>query len=186
MGIGIENLSHNLEMKVYNNIFYDSSGGVIFIGSNTGNIITLQFKNNIFYAVNAFPLQDEDGDITAHTNNIYYRVDGGNPVNSNGISYSSANLTSYEGTALSSDPSFQNTADFPTGFIGIYNVDRRPNTEGLNTTEDSLARDNGSSLATLYNGSINSTMRLIASWDIGAYEGGSVLPSVPTKLRLVE
>jgi hypothetical protein len=59
----------------------------------------------------------------------------------------------------------------PTGFIGVPGVDIKPNSDGLNITADSPARDAGATLDAAYDGSINSVTRPSgAGWDIGAYE----------------
>ncbi|MGR9109125.1 MAG: choice-of-anchor Q domain-containing protein, partial [Gammaproteobacteria bacterium] len=59
----------------------------------------------------------------------------------------------------------------PTGFVGQFGVDLRPNSDGLSLASGSSGIDAGVSLAGAYNGSINSLSRPQGnSWDIGAYE----------------
>jgi hypothetical protein len=114
---------------------------------------------------------DDAGNITNHSNNIYYYPGGGNIIYAAGTWYSAATLNTWEPTALIGDPSFVNSANLPTGFVGAFGVDMRPNSDGLNITAASPARDAGTALAAAYDSSINSITRPQgAGWDIGAYE----------------
>jgi len=116
-------------------------------------------------------LGDDDGDITAHSNNIYYRPGGGTLVTANGDSYTASNISSWEPTALTGDPLLKDPSDLPSGFTGTYGVDMEPDSDGLNITVGSSAKDYGISLGSAYNSSINSVTRPSGvGWDVGAYE----------------
>ena len=72
---------------------------------------------------------------------------------------------------MTDDPLLENPSDLPTGFTGAFGIDIKPNSDGLNITADSPARDGGAALDLAYNSSINSVTRpQLAGWDIGAYE----------------
>jgi hypothetical protein len=175
----------SLKLKLFNNVFYNNI--VLIEGNSASN--TIAFKNNIVYVSGMVPLSDTSGYVGGnHANNTYYRTDGGTLVHSRGSSYSAANIASYEATGLSSNPLFVNTSNRPTGFVGTYGVDRRPNTDGLSLQSDSPAKDSGADLGSSYHNSINSVTRPYgAGWDRGAYEVGSndaVAPSPPANFRI--
>jgi hypothetical protein len=175
-------------LKIYNNTIYDEG---ITIESNSATINTLEVKNNIINSTSSYiPLTDVDGDIIAHNNNIYYREGGGTLVSAPGGPYTSANLSSYENTALSSDPQLNNVSNFPTGFTGTYGVDMKPNTEGFNINSNSYAKNTADgTLGYPYNRSINSVIRPSGEgWDRGAYEFNGFEtepPAAPTGLRVL-
>ncbi|MGR9107676.1 MAG: choice-of-anchor Q domain-containing protein, partial [Gammaproteobacteria bacterium] len=77
----------------------------------------------------------------------------------------------------------------PTGFVGQFGVDLRPNSDGLSLASGSSGIDAGVSLAGAYNGSINSLSRPQGnSWDIGAYEfkiTGSLSLEPPLNVKIV-
>jgi hypothetical protein len=188
-GVGLKvenNTSDSLNLKMYNNIFFKNS--VNILSNYASNRI--EFKNNIIYDTGRTLLSDPSGYIsTNHNNNIYYRTDGGTLVNSAGSSYTPTNLASYESTGLWSNPLLLNTDDLPTGFIGTYGIDKRPNADGLSLQSNSPAKDSGASLGSPYNNSINSVSRPYgAGWDRGAYEVGvydTFSPSAPLNLRIM-
>ncbi|MGA1871806.1 MAG: right-handed parallel beta-helix repeat-containing protein [bacterium] len=187
VNVGMERLGDDLEMKIYNNTFYEDSGTPLTVQSNEAKITTLEVINNIFYAANGSPLIDEDGDITTHNNNIYYRASAGNLVLAPGGPYTSSNLTTYEENALSNDPLFKNILNQPSGFTGTYGIDMKPDADGLNISVGSPGKDSGMLLDSLYSNSINGIARPHGnSWDIGAYEvyfsTGS--PDPPLNLRM--
>jgi hypothetical protein len=169
-------LSDSLAVKIYNNTFYHNYESEwsheLRIESNSADISVLEVANNIFDAASTTrPLGDDDGDITAHFNNIYYRPGGGTLVTADGISYSASNISSWEPTALTGDPLLKNPSDLPSGFTGTYGVDMEPAGDGLNITAASSAKDYGASLGSTYSSSINSVIRPRGlAWDIGAYE----------------
>ncbi len=178
------NLDNSFNALIYNNVLFDSG---IIISSYPGSTDTLELKNNIIYSTSDIPLTDYSGKITSHNNNLYYRVGGGTLVSSSGSSFTTSNLNSYEATALSSNPSFLNTTDLPTGFIGTYGLDLRPNTDGLSLQSGSPAIDTGADLGSIYNSSINSITRPQSSgWDIGAYESAGSRPDPPKNFKVVQ
>ena len=169
-------LSDSLAVKIYNNTFfhnYESEWShELRIESNSADISVLEVANNIFYAASTTRLLgDDDGDITAHFNNIYYRPGGGTLVTAGGISYSASDISLWEPTALTGDPLLKDPSDLPSGFTGTYGVDMEPASDGLNITAGSSAKDYGASLGSAYNSSINSVTRPSGlAWDVGAYE----------------
>ncbi len=177
--------------KVYNNTFYNNAEGGIYVQSSSAKFNTLEFKNNIICsAAGQYPFYNEmDGVITSHKNNLFYSPDGGNLVRDGNKYYDSGSVSSWEGSALAADPLFKNTSDLPSGFIRIDDNHMMPNTDGLNLSLDSPARDYGVVLGSNYNSSINSVTRLSSEkWDLGAYENGSSSSALPPplNLRLIE
>jgi hypothetical protein len=183
-------------INIYNNtLFSNASNGsfpyeVAFQNTTVTNY-TLNFKNNIIYAeTGVLPLYDVAGEITAHSNNIYYRNGGGNLVQSPaGIYKTSANLSTYEATAYSTDPTFTNTTNLPTGFTGTYGINMVPDSNGL-SIESGNALKNGADLGPNFNGAINLSGKGGVSvrqglWDIGAYESVSEL-TPPRNFRIVQ
>jgi hypothetical protein len=174
-------LSDSLAVRIYNNTFYHNYEAEwsheLRIESNSADISLLEVKNNLFYAASTTrTLGDDDGDITAHSNNIHYRPGGGTLVTANGLSYTASNINSWEPTALTGDPLLKDPSDLPSGFIGTYGVDMEPDTDGLNITAASPAKDYGISLGSAYNSSINSIARPNGvGWDVGAYEFAPIL-----------
>jgi hypothetical protein len=173
-------------IRVYNNTFYNAP---VYINSGSATFPTLEFRNNIVYNSTGIPVTDVSGQITGHGNNIYYSPSGGTLVNSKGVSYTSANVKSgFESTASVADPLFVNASSLPTGFTGIHGIDQTPNTTGLSLQASSYAFNNGASLPSPFDGSINTVARTAGSWDIGAYEnaaGSSNKPGPPSNLRVV-
>ena len=161
-------LGNRLSLRIYNNTFYNAP---VVILNNRASVRIFEFKNNIVYYDGGVPLTDAEGQISSHSNNIFYRGSG-TLVRSSGVDYSSSNLNgSYEETASSSNPLFKGIADLPTGFTGAYGVDMEPNKDGFRLEQDSPAISKGVVLPTAFGSSINSVMRPISgAWDIGAYE----------------
>jgi len=96
-----------------------------------------EFKNNIVYYAGGVALTDSRGQITSHSNNIFY---GGSKAlpRSNGIDYNLSDLVSgYEPTASNGDPLFTNPAILPTGCTGTYGKDKAPNSDGLSLRKGS-------------------------------------------------
>ena len=175
---------------VYGNIVYgNSSSGGFNMGGNTGTMDvdvynntfatfvdignpastgTLNFRNNLISAGNATALTDSGPDIDTHSNNLYNRSTGTTLVTSGGSSYTAANLSSYEATAIGTDAALVNASNLPTGFTGTY-PSLTPNTTGLNVLPGSPAINAGADLGSSFNTSINSLTRT-GTWDIGAYE----------------
>ncbi len=169
-------LGNTNSIRIYNNTFYNAR---VYIDAINATFAPLEFKNNIVYHSSSTPLQDPNVKITSHSNNIYYG--SGTLVRSGGTSYSASNLKSgYEASASVSDPQFKNVGNLPTGFIGTYGVDLRPNNDGLSLQSGSYGVDHGVVLGSPYDGSINTVVRPGGSgWDIGAYELSAASPSVP-------
>jgi hypothetical protein len=169
-------LADSLTARVYNNTFYQNYepewDSEIRVQANSADISVLEVRNNIIYAdSDTRCLIDDEGNITNHSNNVYYRPGGDTLVIADGVSYTAGNVGSWEPTALTGDPLLENPSDLPSGFTGALGVDIKPNSDGLNITADSPARDTGASLAMGYNSSINSAARpQLGGWDIGAYE----------------
>jgi hypothetical protein len=169
-------LADSLTARVYNNTFYQNYepewDSEIRVEANSADISVLEIRNNIIYAdSDTRCLIDDEGNITNHSNNVYYRPGSDVLVIANGTSYTAGNVNTWEPTALTDDPSLVNSANLPTGFVGAFGVDMQPDSAGLNITADSPARDAGAALAAAYDSSINSATRPQgAGWDIGAYE----------------
>jgi hypothetical protein len=169
-------LADALAARVYNNTFYQNYepawDSEVRVQSNGAEVSVLEIRNNIIYAdADTRCLIDDDGDVTNHSNNLYYRPGNDVLVIADGTSYTAGNVHTWEPTAQTGDPAFVNTADLPTGFVGAFGVDVRPNADGLNITADSPALDAGAALGLSYDSSINSVTRPVgAGWDIGAYE----------------
>ena len=178
------NLGGSLTVRIYNNTFYNAP---VRVDSSSASYPTLEFKNNIVFYTSGVPFTDAAGKVTAHSNNIFYRGSG-TVVTAGGTSYTSTNLSSYEASASSSNPMFKNAASLPTGFSGTFGANLAPSPDGLSLQTGSVGIDRGATIASPYNGSINSIVRAATGgWDIGAYEsGGSVpAPTAPTNLRIV-
>jgi hypothetical protein len=172
-------LDDSFSALVYNNIFYyncqESWCYEVRIHDNPATIAALEIRNNIFFPTahisNLRCIGDDEGNITLHSNNLFYYANGGNIVYDTGVGYTAATLNTWEPTAQTDNPAFVNTGNLPTGFTGTYGIDLRPNTDGLNLTVDSPARDAGAALGASYDSSINSVTRPQGTgWDIGAYE----------------
>ena len=183
-GLSNDSNRNTLNLRVYNNTFFNSF--VKF--TNTTDMASVEFNNNIIYYTNGVPFSARSGVVTSHSNNIYYRGSG-TLVYLGGASYDAGSLGSYEATGSGTNPLFKNMANLPTGFIGSVGS-LTPNTDGLSLEGSSTGVNNGTSLPTPYNGSINSLTRpLGGTWDIGAYEfyiGGDLIPpNPPTNLRVL-
>lgn len=97
-----------LAVRIYNNTFfrnvYPGWSHEILVGSTDASIALLEVSNNIFRAdAETTPIVDTDGDITAHSNNLYFRAGGGVLVTSAGTSYT-AGPTSPTGSRPASPP----------------------------------------------------------------------------------
>jgi hypothetical protein len=189
----MSNMRNNNSIKIYNNTLYQNNvaGGdraEIDIHPSAANFTMLELRNNIIYSSSSmYPYRDYDGGrITGHSNNICYRPGGRILVRDGGKNYTSSNLSSWESTALSSDPSLKNTANLPTGFTGTYGTNMKPNTDGLSIAVDSPAKGYGVSLGASFNGSINSVVRSPdIKWESGAYEFGDCFLAAPLNLMVV-
>ncbi len=184
-GLSFSGNSGTHAVKVYNNTFYNA---FVDIGSPTSTG-TIEFKNNIVYELDDTPLNDPAAKITAHSNNLFYRVGGGTRVSRGGTSYSASNLASFETGALSANPNFKNASILPTGFTGTPGVDRAPNSDGLALQVGSPGIDGGAALSAGFVGSVNSVLRPAgAGWDIGAYEYrvSGQQPAPPSNLTVLQ
>jgi hypothetical protein len=177
-GVRFMTVMGTLAVRIYNNTFfrnvYPGWSHEILVGSNDGDIAVLEISNNIFRAdAETVPIVDSDGDITGHTNNVLYRQGGGTLVTSAGISYTAADITSWEPTAVAADPQLVDELDLPEAFVGAYGLDMRPDTDGLAVEPASPCTDQGADLGLAYASSVNSVSRPYgAGWDVGAYEIG--------------
>ncbi len=181
-----EDLTGEISMRIYNNTLYNNYtesewSAQIRVLCKDATITALEISNNLIYSTGpGRALLDDYGVITAHVNNCYYKAEGGNLVIANGITYTAADITTWEPTAIAGDPQFYNSAKPPTGFTGTWGVDMEPNTDGFNLTENSPAKDKGAALGDSYNSSINTTPRPFGNaWDIGAYEYDGVIAIHP-------
>lgn len=172
-------------LRIYNNTFVgdhdDAWAHEILIQSNDGTVSAIEVVNNLVVALaGTVPYVDEDGDVTRHANNLYYREGGGDLAQSAGTSYSASDVTTWEPTALTAAPGLTSLMDVPHGFAGTYGVDLQPNTTGLALLATSGARDVGADLGAAFATSINTVMRPAgAGWDIGAYEYSDGSPPPP-------
>lgn len=171
------------QLKFHGNILYDNNTSGAFNLSGNAGTLDLFVYNNTF--VNTFI------DLGSHSstvktfefkNNIVQYA--GNPLrNASAIQSRSNNLL------VSADPSFKDTSKKPTGFIGDYGTDLRPNTDGLSLNAGSSAIDGGTALASAFADSINSIPRPQGTaWDIGAYEysfAGAMPMDPPPNLRII-
>lgn len=176
-------LKSTLKLLVYNNTFFNAP---VIINSNSATVNPFEFRNNVVYYTGGVPLTDASGQITAHSNNMFFRGSG-TLVSSRGSSFSASNLASYESTGSSADPLFKNSSSLPTGFTGTFGSNQTPNTDGLSLLPGSWGIDHGFALTSLYTGSINTVPRPAgAAWDVGAYESGGTAtpPSPPKNLRI--
>ncbi|MEE9304031.1 MAG: choice-of-anchor Q domain-containing protein, partial [Thiotrichaceae bacterium] len=128
------------------------------LGSHSSSVNSFEFKNNI----------------------IQY---SSNQLRSAGAIQSQSN-----NLLVSSNPGFKDPNNKPTGFVGTYGVNLRPNTDGFSLNTGSSAIDGGTGLANAYNRSINSIPRPQGSaWEIGAYElsaTGATTLNPPSNLRM--
>jgi|GEM_PF-1608459 len=181
-----EDLRDKLSIKIYNNTLYQNYAEYewsqeIRVLCKNAAITALEVKNNLLYSsAKTRALLDDYGCITSHANNLYFRPGGGALVIDKGTTYTADNIGSWEATAIKDDPSCYNTSQLPTGFTGAFGVDMKPNTDGLNLTGTSPAKDKGGALGNGLNSSINTVTRPFGSgWDIGAYEYNGVIAIDP-------
>ena len=183
--------------NVYNNTFYSVDKPCtnyafmvgVGIGGDDPSGITVNFKNNIVYyntattGGNRYPIWDRYDRLT-HSNNLVYRsssasdthvmVYAGASVEYYNRAGGVSDLTNWEATANKTAPSFTG-GTLPTGFIGTYGTDMIPNTNYFAITSGD-AINNGDTLASPYNGSINGAglatpiLRPQGTYDIGAYQ----------------
>jgi len=160
-------LGNSLWLRVFNNTFCNAP---VTISNNSATMKVFEFENNIIQCSDGIPLTDSEGQITVHSNNIFYG--GGTLVKSNGVDYVSSNLVKgYESSARSINPLFNNSGNVPTGFTGAYGTDMAPNTNGFSLRKGSPGRNGGIALSSDFAGSINSVHRPVgAKWDVGAYQ----------------
>jgi hypothetical protein len=176
----------NLSVRIYNNTFYRNcrntslakSYEVLFYFASAQDFIMFEFVNNLVCSDSgkmAFLCEDISR-VTRHSNNLYYRPDGGDLVFVNGTNkYSAANINEWEPTARTGSPGFKNESDLPAGFTGTYGVDMRPAGDGLSIISGD-AVGYGIDLGSSFNGAINLSgksegdTRPSGGWDIGAYD----------------
>jgi len=171
-----------VSLHVYNNTFHNAP---VSVENSAANYTTFEFRNNIVSYPSGLPLSDAGRKITTHSNNLFYRSSG-TLVSAGGTNYSAANLTSYESSAVSTNPSFKNTATLPVGFSGTYATSLAPMSDGLSLLPGSVALNSGAVLGSPYASSINSVSRPTSgNWDRGAYQSGSptVGPNPPTNVQ---
>lgn len=182
-GLLMDRLVGTVQLRVYNNTFYNAP---VVVLNPAATFSVFEFRNNIVYYTGGVPLTDTGGDITLHSQNVYYRGSG-TLVSSKGTNYTSSNLSTYESGAWSNNPMFASVTSLPSGFTGQYGVDLAPDRNGLSLQPGSPVIDQGVVL-TGYSGSINSVARPAGTaWDVGAYEAGSSVgpPAPPTNVRII-
>jgi len=173
-------LPGNSTINIYNNTIYNTrelSHGAIYASGSGG---TINLRNNAIYTTQAYGIYDSGGYLT-HSDNLVYRASG-NAVYDVDTSYTSAQVATWDNTAIGTDPAFTG-GTLPTGFSGTYGSNMVPNTDYFQLTVDSPAKDTGATLAS-YTGAINGAglttpivRPLGAAFDIGAYEYGTVAQS---------
>lgn len=171
-------------IKIYGNLIHDNNiTGGFNLGGNSGTLDLLVY-NNTFY--NTFV------DLGSHSSNVSTFEFKNNIIqySSNQLRNATAIKSQANNLLVSSNPGFKDPNSKPTGFVGTYGVDLRPNTEGLSLNVGSSAIDGGTTLANSYNQSINSMLRPQGSaWDIGAYEFNTETTSYlspPSNLRIIQ
>jgi hypothetical protein len=170
------------DIKIYGNLIFDNTqSGGLSISGNSG-LLSLYVYNNTFYnAFVDFGSSSSSVQALEFRNNIV--VFGGVQVRYGaGLTLQSNNLL------VSTAPGFKNPNARPTGFVGVFGVDLRPNDDGFSLLADSTALDAGASLTSAYSTSVNSATRPQgAAWDIGAYEmgGATARPAPPTGLKAI-
>ncbi len=171
-----DRLRDKVSVRFYNNTCYKNNqlagNREIMVQCDSADIEDITIANNIICADSGIiPLIDDGGNITAHTNNLFFRADGGTLVKVNSTNYTASDIATWESTSQIGDPLFYKPTDLPSGFIGTPGVDIKPNTDGFTLLTNSPAKDNGTDLGNDYTGSINSVTRPNGNgWDIGAYE----------------
>jgi len=175
-------------INVYNNTiytesahdWYDQERGAITLQA-TG--LTMNIKNNIVYTVSGVGIYDVGGYAT-HSDNLVYRASG-TAVYDNESTYTSAQITNWDETAIGSNPTFTG-GTLPTGFTGTYGTNLVPNqTYFAITTGDAI--NAGATLGSPYNGCINGAglatpaTRPVGAYDIGAYEYTTETPTASIK-----
>lgn len=184
-GIRLMAALHATTLRIYNNTLVgqhdDTWSHEILIGANDGDITALEVVNNLIVALpGTVPLLDEDGDVTRHSNNLYYREGGGELARVAAAGYSASDIAGWEPTALTGAPGLTSVTDVPHGFAGTYGVDLQPNTTGLALLPTSGAIDVGMDLGAAFATSVNTVMRPAGpGWDIGAYEYSMGAPPLP-------
>jgi Right handed beta helix region len=168
----------------YNNTIFNTTnaaagkGGVMVAQfAALGGTPTINFKNNIVYTSAFTPVRDIRNLLT-HSNNLIFRTDNAaNEHVNDGTSRNRAGVKTWEASAQNTDPTFTG-GTLPTGFTGTYGNNLVPNTNYFVITSGD-ALNNGATLGSPYNGSINGAGRATpitrpqgAAYDIGAYEYG--------------
>jgi hypothetical protein len=185
-GLSFSGNTGTLTTRVYNNTFYNA---YVNIGnpSSTG---TLEFRNNLIYELDDTPLTDAGRDITAHSNNLFFRVSGSTRARIGSTNYGTNALLNWEPTAKTTNPQLVDTGSPPSGFTEPYGAlpVLTPNRDGLSLQTTSPARSAGGILGTQFNGSVNGRTRpSSAAWDIGAYQvSGDPMLAAPTGLRVLD
>jgi hypothetical protein len=182
-GIRFMDVQDTLAVRIYNNTLvhnYDPDWAhEILVATGSAVVSALEVKNNIFIALEGtLPLLDDEGSITDHSHNLFFREGGGTLVQAGGAGYTEADIASWEPTALAQDPQVNDVGNLPTGFAGTWGVDLRPDADGLAVAAESPARDSAADLGSAFATSINSVPRpRDEGWDRGAYEYSSVPPA---------
>jgi hypothetical protein len=161
-------LGSTLRLLVYNNTFYNAP---VVISENGATMTRFEFTNNIVQCDHGVPLTDSKGQITAHSNNIFYTPDAV-LVRSKGVEYGLSNLAAgYESTTIGTRPLFADPNGWPTGFVRGSDGAMVPDRDGLSLEKGSPGLGAGVTLSDEFAGSINSVHRPSkGQWDLGAYQ----------------
>lgn len=180
----------NMALRVYNNVFYNNSGSAEIVMDQDPAFSVFELKNNIFYSTHpAYTDNSGSNEITSHSNNIFYRSNGGTLLTTGGSNYSSNSIANFEPSASSLNPNFKDLKNLPTAFTNVGANGLAPNTDGFSITSGAAIMG-GTNIGMNFDESINSVIRSQkGSWDIGAYQvqSQSQIETLkpPTNLRIV-
>jgi hypothetical protein len=193
--IGLGGLNYqSLSVKIFNNTIYIPTTVTppLYIGTGCSNTTGIEIKNNILVTGSQiYPVKDENACLTNHSNNLIYTTRINEVVVTTARTYKMSDLEDWEPTVQKTNPNFTG-GTFPTGFTGTYGTNMVPNTNYFSISSGSNALNNGATLGSRFNGSINGAGLATpiirpqgAAYDIGAYEYVHPNPpAAPTGLRV--
>lgn len=170
------------DVKIYGNLIFDnSSTGGLSLKNNSGSLNLLVYNNTFYSTFVDFGGHSSTVQALVLRNNIVV-YSSGQLRNAGDITEQSNNLF------VSGNPGLKNPSLRPTGFVGVYGIDLRPNDDGFALQPGSPALNAGTALASPFDTSVNSIARpQQGNWDIGAYEMGSSVSAIlpPTNLSAI-
>ncbi len=178
------------EFLIYNNTIYNNNGSYgIIVGENMSGGAA-QVRNNLIYTDGDIAIRDTASQIAGHSNNHLYNSSGGSLVQIGSTTYSASNVSNWERTVQTANPSFVNRSNLPKS----VDSNSGPNTDGLAVLSNSDAVDNGLELTTLGSYYEDYSINLVnrpkgGGWDIGAHEyttQSSINLEPPLNLRIVQ